>query len=309
MKILVAYDGSAPADAAIRDLAQAGLPPAGEALVLTVADVFVPPDDRAENIKPYRELEKVMEKAHAEQSGKIKEAQELAEHAVNNLRDILPNWQLGALGQAGQPGWTIIQHAEENQIDLVVTGAHGLSLWDRALLGSISAQVLTHAHCSVRIGRAPAESNNTTQQLLIGLDGSAEAAYAARWVAGRHWPPGTRVHIVSVFDSRHSNLLRPLLGQEQETPHEGEQDELGWLKHISDTTAQMLAGAGLEPTLLVKQGDPKQILLEQAEAHKAGCIFLGARGLGGWERLLLGSVSTAVATHARCSVEVVRKSG
>lgn len=42
-KILIAYDGSACADAALNDLKRAGLPAALEALVLTVADVILPP--------------------------------------------------------------------------------------------------------------------------------------------------------------------------------------------------------------------------------------------------------------------------
>ena len=44
----------------------------------------------------------------------------------------------------------------------------------------------------------------------------------------------------------------------------------------------------------------------EAEKWGADCIFVGARGLNGLERLLLGSVSTAVASYAHCSVEVVR---
>ena len=50
----------------------------------------------------------------------------------------------------------------------------------------------------------------------------------------------------------------------------------------------------------------KSLLLEEAERWGADCIFVGARGLNRLERLLLGSVSTAVAARARCSVEVVR---
>ena len=52
--------------------------------------------------------------------------------------------------------------------------------------------------------------------------------------------------------------------------------------------------------------EPKRLLLSEAESHDADCIFVGARGLSRFERLLLGSVSTAVVTRAHCSVEVVR---
>ena len=43
MKILIAYDGSECADAALADLQRAGLPPAAAALIMSVAEVFLPP--------------------------------------------------------------------------------------------------------------------------------------------------------------------------------------------------------------------------------------------------------------------------
>ena len=43
MKILIAYDGSNCADAALEDLRRAGLPPEAEVVVLSVADVWLPP--------------------------------------------------------------------------------------------------------------------------------------------------------------------------------------------------------------------------------------------------------------------------
>ena len=45
-RILIAYDGSAGADAALSDLMRAGLPMRAEARVLTIADIWVPPAAR-----------------------------------------------------------------------------------------------------------------------------------------------------------------------------------------------------------------------------------------------------------------------
>ncbi|MEW6736845.1 MAG: universal stress protein [Acidobacteriota bacterium] len=58
---------------------------------------------------------------------------------------------------------------------------------------------------------------------------------------------------------------------------------------------------------MIKAGDPKTILLNEAEQLNADCIFIGARGLNRLRRFLLGSVSTAIASRAHCSVEIVRK--
>ncbi len=44
-KILIAYDGSACSDAALNDLRRAGLPAAVGVLVVTVADIILPPSE------------------------------------------------------------------------------------------------------------------------------------------------------------------------------------------------------------------------------------------------------------------------
>lgn len=54
-------------------------------------------------------------------------------------------------------------------------------------------------------------------------------------------------------------------------------------------------------------GSPKQVILDEAESWVADLIIVGSHGYGAWDRFLLGSVSNAVATHAKCSVEIVRR--
>jgi nucleotide-binding universal stress UspA family protein len=75
---------------------------------------------------------------------------------------------------------------------------------------------------------------------------------------------------------------------------------------IVEASAEKLRRAGLSVSTLIKEGDPKYILVDEAEQWGADSIFLGARGLRAIERFLIGSVSTAVASRAGCSVEVIR---
>ena len=67
-----------------------------------------------------------------------------------------------------------------------------------------------------------------------------------------------------------------------------------------------LKSAGLRATAQVLTGKPSQVLLAEAESWAADCIFVGARGLNALERVLLGSVSSALAASAHCSVEIVK---
>jgi nucleotide-binding universal stress UspA family protein len=71
--------------------------------------------------------------------------------------------------------------------------------------------------------------------------------------------------------------------------------------------AQELRAASLDAEGVVLTGAPKAVLLEEAERWQADCVFLGSQGLNAVERLMLGSVSTAVAARAACSVEISRR--
>ena len=51
-----------------------------------------------------------------------------------------------------------------------------------------------------------------------------------------------------------------------------------------------------------------RMLVDEARAWNADCVFLGAKGHGRIKRMIIGSVSAAVAARAHCSVEVVRAS-
>ena len=58
--------------------------------------------------------------------------------------------------------------------------------------------------------------------------------------------------------------------------------------------------------LVERRGDAATAILDEAEKEGTGLIVMGTRGLSTIERWFLGSVSTKVLQHSRCSVLVVR---
>ena len=63
---------------------------------------------------------------------------------------------------------------------------------------------------------------------------------------------------------------------------------------------------GIPIESLVVYGDAAEEILNLAEEKECDVIVIGSSGKGRMKRTLLGSVSTKVALHARCSVYIVR---
>ncbi|MDW7670249.1 MAG: universal stress protein [Bacillota bacterium] len=57
---------------------------------------------------------------------------------------------------------------------------------------------------------------------------------------------------------------------------------------------------------LLAHGDPAEGILEIAEKENPDLLIMGNRGLGGFKRIMLGSVSTKVLHHAGCTVMIVK---
>lgn len=56
-----------------------------------------------------------------------------------------------------------------------------------------------------------------------------------------------------------------------------------------------------------KMGHAPSTILDEAEAWSADLIVVGSHGYRGFKRFLLGSVAQALASHARCSVAIMRQ--
>jgi nucleotide-binding universal stress UspA family protein len=78
---------------------------------------------------------------------------------------------------------------------------------------------------------------------------------------------------------------------------------------VKDAVERIESGkaSGLEITTRIIGGSAGETILDEAEKWDADMIVLGSHGYSALQRFLLGSVSHAVATHAHCSVEIVRQ--
>src|SRR5262245_61569498 len=151
MRILVAYDGSISADAAIEDFPRAGLPPEVEALIVCVADKSL---TRSE---PSGTGDGPTEPDGSWQS-RLAEADALVATAEERIRSQFPRWSVSSEALWGSPAKIILDTTGWWHPDLLVVGSHGRSGLTRLFLGSVSLELIHHAACSVRVTRATASS-------------------------------------------------------------------------------------------------------------------------------------------------------
>jgi len=230
------------------------------------------------------------------------EALKLARSAKAVLKTIFPDWQVHAEAVTGSPGNMLIWKSDEWKPDLIVVGSQGRSALGRFFFGSVSQKVLHHADCSVRIARAGRKDPTAPVRLIVGVDGLPDSDAAVKAITKRHWPKGSEVCVVCGM------WVPPPVTSEQ-MAIEVEKwiaDEKTRTAEAVEAAVRKLQGIGLATSSVVKEEDPKGLLCAEAESRDADCIFVGATGMERIEEALIGSVSSAVAMRAHCSVEVVR---
>ena len=302
MKLLIGYDGSECAGAALNDLRRAGLPEAVEARIVSVAEVWLPPAAASGG-----ETTPSSEPIYAKAREALVHAETLAEQGRKKLADLFPGWQIKAEAAAGSPAWELVFRADSWKPDLVTVGSYGRTALGRFVLGSVSQSVLTEAKTSVRIARGQKDNNEGPVKLIVGIDGSQGSKIALNEVARRAWAPDTEVHIVIVDDPLVPAFVTEMLAPLSETINEVTRSDRRWAEEALANAEKALKPTGLKVTTELREGDPKRVLPQLAESHSADCIFVGSQGFSNrLERFVLGSVSSAVAARAQCSVEVVR---
>src|SRR5262249_37640966 len=252
MKILIAYDGSACAEAALDDMSRAGFPREAQARVVSVAEIWLPTP---------RSFGMVETRFKEESPDPFEKADMLARQAGDRLQSSFRYWDVKTEAIAGSPARVLIEKADEWKPDLLVIGSHGRSGLERLILGSVSQKVLSEADCSVRIARGRKVESQKPVRIVIGVDGSPGSDCGVEAVARRWWPAGSGVLAVTADFTTptltSARMIEPLIQwieEERERIHQA-------VAHAKEK----LVHSGLSFSSLVKAGDPKELLCAEAE--------------------------------------------
>jgi len=257
LKVLIGHDGSPSARAALELAAAMPWPIDTELELVRVGD-GAPDAGR----RPVRELEQ----------------------AVERLKG--PTRVVRATTESGRPASVLRDLAGRRGADLLILGSRGFSPIRSLLLGSVSAEMIETAPCSVLVARRPGHG-----LVLVGTDGSPAATAMPRVVCA--W---------ELFRDAHALVV----GVAQDLPAGTTAGDDHELALATRRLAARFGTCGLRTSDRVVAGDPASVLLEVARREHADIIAIGPRGTSRVARLRLGSVARKIAQHAHCSVLVVR---
>jgi nucleotide-binding universal stress UspA family protein len=303
-KLLIAYDGSSAAESAISDLSNAALPANLDVVVMSVADVYLPPASRLPEAAVPEFPPSLIQKAHDKAMHEVEVHRELAHRACGRVKSMFPKWNCTPVAVGDSPGWAIVRKATEWNADLVVVGAQSHSALERLFLGSVSHKVVAESPCSVRVGRHHRATDEL--RIMVAVDGSIDSKAALDGIAARTWSPGTKFRIIVVADQYVETAMSWPGFFPANFVQANDENGREWINRMAAAASKILFDAGLDVLNDIYDGHPKEVLLRVSEEWQADAIFLGARGLNHGKRYSLGTVASAVASRALCSVELVR---
>lgn len=139
-------------------------------------------------------------------------------------------------------------------------------------------------------------------RILVGVDGSPSATAALDFAVEEASLRRAELEVITVVPS---GSYAPMFGYppaQEAGPHMDEARRAAQAA-LDAALAKTSGPAPAKTSVIARSGIPAEEILTQAKG--ADLLVVGSRGLGGFTRLILGSVSTAVVHHADCPVLIV----
>lgn len=218
----------------------------------------------------------------------------LRQETEETITEILPGPQRVTCEVVGGPAAAhLVERARDPEVRAVVLGSRGLGGFTGLLLGSVTRACLDHAAAPIVVVPDGFQTADPVRSMLVGLDGSDPSLAALDWACAAGRALGATITAVTVFSPDQAEL-RPDVVVELRSRAEGDLER--WCGSDGERAALRR---------LVVDGDPRAALIELAANEQTDLVVVGTRGRGPVQRLLLGSVASALAHHAATPVAVV----
>lgn len=145
-------------------------------------------------------------------------------------------------------------------------------------------------------------------KILVAIDDSASSRAIVDKVGASSFPVGSTIIVLSAYEMSLGPMAKPwLVPRDEERILKAAREQAQALVDAAVSKLRKSIRRKIKITARIEQGQPARVILETAERSGIDLIVLGSHGHTAWERIILGSTAHAVALHAKCSVEIVRR--
>lgn len=232
-------------------------------------------------------------------------ADQLAEEGRTRALKVLEESRVVAVGVSANAATALT--GESGKATLVVLGNSGRSRIAQVFTGSVMVGVVAHAECDVAvISGGDVVMPGPERPVVVGIDGSDAALKAATRAADEAARWGAPLQIVQTWILSTTTGWSGALAGTTVLSEGSELFGKAARESVGRARREVLAThPDLEVETIVLEQHPARALVDLSK--QAGLVVVGTRGLGGFERLMLGSVSRYVVQHSEGPVLVVRR--
>jgi nucleotide-binding universal stress UspA family protein len=267
---------------------------------LVLVHVGAPPLPGTGSLLPsVRVWEKIIEQRTAEEGLKAKNlAKKIASHGVPATHHLVD----------GDPAEQLARVADEEQIELIVVGTHGLTGAQFFLLGSAAQGVVRHARCNVMVARSSESWGTGPKRILVATDFTDYAEDALR-SAVELAPDDATIDIVHCWQVPIPAAPSVAHGSGSATLATLAQDLEKYAEERGKALIEKFSTSRLNLNFEALAGPAGATVIDHAkrEPDRYDLIVTGSHGRRGFRRFFLGSVAEKIVRHAPCSVLVVHR--
>lgn len=219
----------------------------------------------------------------------------MCQRAVAIAQDAHPDLAVTTEVRVGRAAPELVKASDHAA--MMVLGSRGHGRLTGVIVGSVSQQVATHAHCPVVVVREKDEKAATS--VVVGVDGSPAAARALLFAAEHAAASGASVRAIR------SEYVEIPVGAPDGNWYGALVEHVARATEEARRTVEEVAAElpDVDIELRVVREHPETALVEASA--EAEMLVVASRGLGGFAGLMLGSVSQGVLSRAKVTVAVV----
>ena len=201
-----------------------------------------------------------------------------------------------AVAKWGSVPETILQTTQEEQCDLIVLGSRVVTGWKRLMIGRTLNAVTARCEHPLLVIKHPLAvelGQPTWRRLLVATGGSP-------------WSDMAVDHALKLAQENRLDVCLLCVDSSRAAAGDPLDDNSG-AKDILANAEARAAAAGVTYEAHLAYGDVTEAVLETASSRQCDAIVMGSRGMTGLKRLMIGSISNAVAAKSLLPVMIVKR--